>query len=237
MLTRLLMRIPVAAIFAVTIDFAHAQTDAQTPPAPANPEAQQTQAGSPMTPAEAYRIVRQAGGGLKEPSPIEAQALAIIEGAPEAIMSLLAADLAQAQSMSGPDRYLIASLFHGFLSEAQQLAVARLVVQQTEFPPPQVLEVLATHGTQADLPAVLAGIRRSPDGDGIVLGRTLAARPQPLPQMLLRLEELAAERPGIWADAVDLQLRRPVGTLRRALELRRNQGEPPLLPEPPAPQP
>ena len=101
--------------------------------------------------------------------------------------------------------------------------------------PDPFVALLAKEGGAQDLPLVERAIRAAPDGQGVALATTLAER-RDLPIAMQRLEALAAERPGAWADAVDLQLRRPVGTLRRALELRRNQGGT-LLPEPPAQQP
>ena len=168
--------------------------------------------------ADAYDLLRQAEGTLKYPSPEQQAALETLQADPAGMIPGLTQDLIDFGSLSGPAQQRTANFFTGFLSPDQQLSVARAVAEESAEPPAVVLDVLARMGGTGDLPVVLTAIQRAPNGDGVGLARTLATRE--MPELMPQLEALSFSAPGVWADAVDLQLKRPPGTLRRDYQRR-----------------
>jgi hypothetical protein len=190
-----------------------------------------TENAATRDPAAIYNEFKAWPEPLKYLSPEDSQRLDALRASPQALTDLIVADL----SLPGQDEDVtrnIQFLLRSYLPVDDQMEVARRIATSGAEPPLDLLRLLAEQGVGADLEIVENAIRRSPDSLGVPLALTLGARAD-VP--IQRLEELAAERPGPWADAIDLQLRRPIGTLRRALELRRNQGGQ-QLPEPPIQQ-
>ena len=166
------------------------------------------------TATDAVEVLKSSPLFPKYPTDEDRAALAQLEAATvEETTQALIAGLQSAERGSEEFHRVFAA--YAMLSRADvKLGVARAMAGTApQGMPDPFLQHLAIRGDEADIGRVIEGISLAPNGQGVALARTLAQRE--LPTVLPQLEALTATVPGSWADVVDLELKRPIGTLRQ----------------------